>query len=127
MISNVIDYAKWLKCLLYKTEPFSKLSHKDIRKPRMLASQEEKTDPEQMLYGLGWQQKVVHGVSIYIYGATEAAYATQVYWLPEQKYGLVTIANMATPGNAAEETIAWKLIEDKLGVPENKRFDISGQ
>ncbi|KAI4138352.1 MAG: hypothetical protein LQ341_004712 [Variospora aurantia] len=126
VLSNVVDYAKWLKCLLYETEPLSKQSHKNIRKPRMLAYPEEKTGPAEVLHGLGWQQKVVHGILVYMYGATEAAYATQVYWLPEHKYGLMTMANVATPGNAAEETIACKMIEDKLGVPVDERFDISG-
>ncbi|KAL8978063.1 MAG: hypothetical protein Q9177_006502, partial [Variospora cf. flavescens] len=122
VISNVVDYAKWLKCLLYETEPFSKQSHKDIRKPRVLAYSEEQTGPGGVLHGLGWQQKVVHGVLVYMYGATEAVFTG----FPEHKYGLITMTDLATPGNAAEETIAWKMIEDKLGVPEDERFDISG-
>lgn len=125
VISNVVDYAKWVKCLLGKTEPFSKRSHQDIRKPRMLAPQEEKTGPGETSYGLGWQQKMAHGASVYMHGAIEAAYATQIFWLPDHEYGVVTMTN--TPdGSAAEETIAWRLIEDKLGVPEHERFNISG-
>ena len=126
VISNVVDYAKWVKCLLFETEPFSKQSHREIRKPRMLAPREERTGPGETLYGLGWQQKMAHGASVYLHGATEAAYATQVFWLPEHKYGVVTMANVAAPGNAAGETIAWRLIEDMLGILENERFNITG-
>ncbi|KAM4057408.1 beta-lactamase [Hirsutella rhossiliensis] len=125
VISNVVDYAKWIKCLLHESAPFSRQTHADIKTPRMIAAREARSGPGETLYGLGWQRKVAHGAAVYMHGGTEVAYATQVFWLPEQGYGVVAMANVAAPGNAAEETIAWRLMEDKLRVSKEARFNIS--
>lgn len=127
VISNVADYAKWVKCLLHEEEPFSKAFHQDIRTPRMLSPPQKRSGPGQVTYGLAWHQKVAHGTVVYYHGGAELAYGAQVYWLPEHKYGVVTFAN-AVPqaSNSAEEVVVWRLIEDKLRVPEQARFNISG-
>jgi CubicO group peptidase (beta-lactamase class C family) len=124
VITNVVDYAKWIKCLLHESAPFSRQTHADIKTARMIAGQEARSGPGETLYSLGWRHKVAHGATVYMHGATEVAYATEVFWLPEHKYGVVAMANVAAGGNAAEETIAWRLIEDKLGIPEEARFNI---
>lgn len=127
VITNVIDYAKWIKCLLHESAPFSRLTHADIKTARTVATREARSGPGETLDGAGWKQKVAHGATVYMSSGTEVAYATEVFWLPEKRYGVVAMANVAAPGNAAEETIAWRLIEDKLGVPEKARFNISEQ
>lgn len=127
VISNVVDYAKWVKCLLHKTGPFSESVHQDIRRPRMLAPPQKRTGPGQTNYGLAWHEKVAHGAVVLYHGGAEMAYGAQVYWLPEHKYGVIALANTVPEfSTAAEEVIVWRLIEDKLQVPEQDRFNISG-
>jgi CubicO group peptidase (beta-lactamase class C family) len=126
VISTVTDYSKWVRCLLDQTQPFSKDAHKDIRKTRMLMPAEEKTGPGDITYGLAWMKKTYHGEVVYKHGGTELAYSTQVYWLPGRRYGVVVMANTGY-SNSAEDEVVWRLIEDKLGVPEDKRFNLSAK
>jgi len=42
---------------------------------------------------------------------------------PALRYGLVSFANTAVTSGAVEERLIWHLVDDKLGVPENERFD----
>lgn len=127
VITNVVDYAKLVKCLLGESAPFSKETHDDIKTPRIIAPQEVRSGPGETLDGLGWRKKTIHGTDVYMQSGTEVAYATEVFWLPEHQYGVVAMSNVATPGNAAEQIIAWRLIEDKLNVSEEKRLNISKQ
>ena len=127
VISNVVDYAKWLKALIHQTGPFSGSVHEELRKPRMLAPSQERTGPGQMSYGLAWHQKVAHGSVVMFHGGAEMAYGTQLYWLPEHKYGIVTLSNTVPEASClAEEVVVWRLIEDKLGISQQDRFDIDG-
>lgn len=125
VISNVIDYVKWVRCLLYETQPFSKQEHRDLRKPRMLQGAEARSGPGDTSYGLAWQKKVAHGAVLYKHGGTMLAYGTQVFWLPEINYAIIAMGNIAGSANFAEEVILWRLIEDKLRIPQADRFNIS--
>jgi hypothetical protein len=55
------------------------------------------------------------------------AYGAQVYWLPEIRYGVVAFANTALTSNAVQEILAWKLIQDRLKIPENERSDVKSK
>ncbi len=98
LISNVVDYAKWMMCLLHETKPFSKAAHRDIRSTRMLGPQEERSGPGDTVYGLGWHRKISHNAIVYYHGGTVLAYGTEFYWLPEHNFGVITMANAAVPG-----------------------------
>ncbi|KAM5529942.1 penicillin-binding protein [Fusarium oxysporum f. sp. phaseoli] len=123
IFSNVLDYAKWVKCLLHEAPPFSKEVHKDIKTPRILKSIQPNGPYDIKTYGLGWERTHFKGHVIYMHSGGLHAYGAQVYWLPEAKYGVVAFANTATTSNAAEDILAWKLIQDRFGIPENERFD----
>ncbi|KAH7237881.1 beta-lactamase/transpeptidase-like protein [Fusarium solani] len=127
VISNVLDYAKWVKCLLHEAPPFSKEVHKDIKSPRMLESTQPDVPNDIVTYALGWRRTLFKGHVMYIHSGGLHAYGAQVYWLPEIKYGVVAFANTATTSNAAEEVLAWKLIQDRLGIPDNERFDFGAK
>lgn len=126
VISNVKDYAKWVRCLLNKSGPLSEETHRDIRKPRMFASTEdtEEDGMEVTVYGLGWFRSTIHGQAVFHHSGGMHAYGAEVFWLPEVKFGVVAFGNTATSSNWAELDVVYRLIEDKLGIPVAQRIGI---
>ncbi|KAK1251795.1 hypothetical protein MKX07_007274 [Trichoderma sp. CBMAI-0711] len=122
VISNVLDYAKWIQSLIQQTGPLSEEVHKDIRTPRAFWGGFPNKGYDLELYGLGWSRTLYKGHVVYTHSGGMHAYGTEVYWFPEAKYGVVVFGNTATC-HVVEEVVGWKLIDDKLGVPEEDRFD----
>ncbi|EFY88185.1 penicillin-binding protein, putative [Metarhizium acridum CQMa 102] len=78
IVSSVLDYAKWLKCPLRQTRPFSSLAHGEIRTPRVIYEAAPAAGYDVTLYGLGWSRTVFHGQAMYSHnGATGAFGAFQ--------------------------------------------------
>ncbi|PNP40886.1 hypothetical protein TGAM01_v201003 [Trichoderma gamsii] len=121
-LSNVLDYAKWVKSLLHQSGPLSEDVHKDIRSPRTLWDANPAPGYDLMLYGLGWMRTLHKGHVVYTHSGGMHAFASEVYWFPEAMYGVVVFGNTAI-SQPLEETIAWKLIDDKLGIPQKERAD----
>ncbi|KND94311.1 hypothetical protein TOPH_00768 [Tolypocladium ophioglossoides CBS 100239] len=124
IISNVLDYAKWLKCLIHEAEPFSKAVHNDIRTPRSIANSDLGLDTDIALYGLAWMRTLLYGAVTYTHEGSTITYGASVYWLPDLKYGVVAFANGAESSNEAEAVILRKVIGDKLQIPPSEREDI---
>lgn len=125
IVSNVLDYAKWLKCLIYQTKPFSNLTHHDIRKPRSLFTPAPERGMDVLLYGLGWLRTVFHNEIMYVHNGGTLGFSTDVFWLPNVRYAIVVFGNNAGTASAVQTLLTRKLIEDKLDVPLNKRLDMS--
>ncbi|KAF2665346.1 beta-lactamase/transpeptidase-like protein [Microthyrium microscopicum] len=121
--STVLDYAKWVKCLLFETEPFSSEVHKDIKKSRSIVTTAPGGGIEVSLYSLGWQRTLYKGHLLYLHSGGMHAYGSQVYWLPDKKFGVVAFGNTAYTSNAVEDILAYQLMGDKLGIPQADRFD----
>lgn len=124
VISNVKDYAKWVKCLLHESAPFSNKTHADIRTPRMFVSAETDGDMDVSTYGLGWSRNTIHGQTVFQHSGGMHAYGAEVFWLPEIKFGVVAFGNTAVSSNFAELDVVYRLIEDKLNIPTKQRIDI---
>lgn len=125
IVSNVLDYSKWLKCLLHQTGPFSNITHQDIRKPRTIYVSTPSSGYDVELYGLGWGRTVLHGQVLYTHSGGTGAFGTDVYWLPDIKFAIVIFGNTAGTSNAVETLLARKLVEDKLNIPVDERLDLS--
>ena len=124
VISNVLDYAKWVKCLLHQAAPFSESTHKDIQTPRMMVGMPN-GGFDAILYGLGWERTTYNGHVLYTHNGGMHAYGAEVYWFPDAKYGVVAFANTAGTSNAVEQVLAFELIADKLGIPEDNRYNFT--
>ncbi|OAQ96702.1 hypothetical protein LLEC1_01787 [Akanthomyces lecanii] len=124
VISNVKDYAKWVKCLLDESAPFSNKTHADIRTPRMFVSAETEGGMDVSTYGLGWSRNTIHGQTVFQHSGGMHAYGAEVFWLPEIKFGIVAFGNTALSSNFAELDVVYRLIEDKLNIPTKQRIDI---
>lgn len=128
VISTVNDYAKWARCLLDRTGPFSEATHEAIRTPRMLtpAREGDRMGDGDLTYGLAWMKKTYHGEVVFKHGGTEMAYSAQLYWIPRLRYAVVVMANTGL-ANSAEDEVVWRLIEDKLNVPKSQRYDLASR
>lgn len=114
-ISNVIDYTKWIHCLLHRGPEIPAQVHDDLRKMRTM-------DTDETLYGLGWVKTLRYGETMYIHTGGKPCFSSYVMWFPEHKYGLVAMTNTALSSHAAQIALA-KLIEDRFEVPHKKRID----
>lgn len=127
VLSTALDYAKWVRCLIHEAEPLSKEAHRDIKTPRMIGSLHPSNGLDIQLYTLGWDRTLFRGHVVIMHNGGMHAYGSYVYWLPEIKYGVVAFANTAITSNAVEEVLAWRLIQDKLGIAEDERFDFEAR
>ncbi|OAA37616.1 Beta-lactamase/transpeptidase-like protein [Metarhizium rileyi] len=125
IISNVVDYTKWLKCLLHRTEPLSNATHVDIRTPRMIYSPTPAGGYDVTLYGLGWTRTLFHGQIMYSHGGGTGSFGADVVWLPELRYAITAFGNTAGTSNSVETLLVRRLIEDRLAVPADQRIDMS--
>lgn len=122
VITNVLDYAKWARALLNQTEPLSKAVYKDIWEPRTLIPEAAPyTGPQ--AYALGWRTGVYQGVQFYEHSGGMNAFGAELILIPELKYSVVILANTAVTSNYVAQTLAYHLIDERLDVPVEKRFD----
>lgn len=125
IISNVIDYSKWVRCLLSKGAPFSNATHDDIRKSRTIASTNVIGGMDVTLYGLGWERTLFHGEVLYKHNGQGLSFGATVWWLPERQYGVVSFSNTFLTSNFAQEVIIRRLVEDEMAIPATTRFNVS--
>lgn len=127
IISNVLDYAKWIRCLVDEAAPLSKKGHEAIKTPRMVPAGLGKGFDGVMSYSYGWQVGTYKGHRVYTHSGGMEAYGAEVFFFPDLKYGIVTMGNTAITSNYVGRLLTWTLINDKLGIPEKDRYDWPAQ
>lgn len=126
VISNVVDYAKWIKFLLDEAEPFSKDAHKDIQRPGNVARPGPNKFTDIVSYGLAQTRRVYRGNVILGHNGG-CSMGAETYWLPGLKWGFVTMGNTSVSSNLVGMILFHKLLDDKLGIPEEDRLDLRKQ
>jgi CubicO group peptidase (beta-lactamase class C family) len=127
VISNVKDYAKWVRCLINGGGPLSEEVRKDIMTPRSIMSDTPGGGVDVTLYGAGWMRTTFHGRVLYHHSGGMHAYGAEVYWLPDDKFGVVSFGNTATTSNHVQEILIYRLMEEKLGIPAEHRYDLDSE
>lgn len=125
VLSNILDYAKWVQCLANEAQPFSKAVHEDIQTPRMISKASPDMGFDSVLYGLGWERVSYKGYALYKHSGGMHAYGAYAFWMPEIKFGVVAFANTCGTSNAVQIVLAMELINNKLNVPTENRHDFS--
>lgn len=127
VISNVLDYSKWIKALIDLSGPISKIGHKALKTPRTLSFDDPGKSPYigASTYSLGWEINLYKGHQVIQHSGGTDSFGANVLFFPDLKYGIVSFANTAGTSNAVEEILMWHLVDEKLGIPKNERFDWS--
>ncbi|CAK7200115.1 hypothetical protein SEUCBS139899_002805 [Sporothrix eucalyptigena] len=121
VISSVVDYAAYIRCIMRQTEPISKAGHAALRQSRAFFPQIMPQLTKQMTYSLGWMLTTYHKEEVMLHpGGLEGMTATMILF-PERDWGVLVFSNSEGPGR---ETLAWHLIDEMLGVPQEERIDL---
>ncbi|KAF9875984.1 putative penicillin-binding protein [Colletotrichum karsti] len=124
IISNVLDYSRWIQSLIGEQPPLSKAGHKAIKTPRMVSGEVDDVflDVAQS-YALGWLTSSYKGRRLWSHNGGIDGFGAEVIFFPDEGFGVVTLGNTASSSNAAGQILLWHLIDEKLGVAPADRFD----
>lgn len=124
ILSSVSDYAKWVSTILNHGPPFSQSAYTTLLGSHSIVSHNP-VEPFQTptLYGLGWMLQAYHGEVILSHEGSQFGYGASVVLLPQRNFGLVLLGNNMNGVNAAANVLAYHLIDEVLGIPQERRFD----
>ncbi|KAH9208370.1 putative penicillin-binding protein [Leptodontidium sp. 2 PMI_412] len=123
IISNVLDYSKWLHALLHRSSPIPKEAYEALFTPHMLHDSGDVPYTGPVAYALGWETSTYKGYQFFEHSGGVEAFGSHIIFFPELNYGLCAFGNTAVTSNVAELIAIWHLIDNKLGIPEKERFD----
>lgn len=125
IISNVVDYGKWLRMLLAKASPLSEAGYRELFRPRIF---EQSGPPPPWLvteegYALGWTVTNYRSVRMLSHTGGLPGFGAHVAFLPALGWGVVMMGNIGEVSNWAEYTLVHWLVDELLGTPAKERFD----
>ncbi|CAK7271858.1 hypothetical protein SEPCBS119000_004822 [Sporothrix epigloea] len=144
VISSVRDYSRWLRCWIdgpaFTTSntakaaridacagiPFSRAGLDAVLAAKMLTSHTSASPAPfdaPTAYASAWQTSSYKGHRFWGHSGGSNAFGAQVYFFPDDRFGVVLFGNTAVTSNAAELILLWHLADERFGVPRDQRYD----
>lgn len=122
VISNVLDYAKWARAIANNTTPLSKEGFEAVFTPRTLMPIDEPfTGPRS--YALGWRMGVYHGQQFFEHSGGMIGFGAELLIFPDIGFSVVALANTAGTSNCVDQALAFHLVDEKLNLRPEERYD----
>ncbi|KAK8196090.1 hypothetical protein M8818_007242 [Zalaria obscura] len=118
IVSNVMDFTKWIRVLMNEDGPISKASHTAMKYPHSIEEAKSYPFTGPTWYGFGIFGAYYRGHLVYFHNGQIGGYVARMTWIPDLKWGVATMQNAA---NLAQDVLTHKLIDDFLETPENER------
>jgi CubicO group peptidase (beta-lactamase class C family) len=126
MISNVVDYTKWLRCMMDKSSPLSQAAHQTLTEPRIQFSERGNNPfPPPHAYALGWTVDVYRGQRVIWHGGSWTGFGSIMMYLPGLQWGLVMMGNTTGTSNCVQIALVMHLLDELLNTPPDERLDWS--
>jgi CubicO group peptidase (beta-lactamase class C family) len=119
MVSNVLEYTKWLRAMIYQTGPISPEGHAALIQPRtVITDMSDLVAPPapHQLYALGWFIHSYRGEPLYWHSGSWAGFGIMVGFLPSKGFGFAMMSNTVN-GRHAEVEIFLHLLDQISGGP----------
>lgn len=126
VISNALDYAKYLRLMIEGGAPLSSSARQAILGPHMLTSTllAQGFDVGAQYYGLGWDGAVSLGEASFRHGGLIGEFTSIMWIFPRRKFGVVVFQNSA---NDVANLISRRIIYDFFRTPGAERTDFEGR
>lgn len=124
VVSNVLDYAKYLRVMMAEAGPVSKAGHRELKNPRSFHDFHQDMFVGPVTYGLGWMSGVFEGHQVFYHTGTVTPFVTFMVMVPSKSYGLVVMANSYSH---VRELVTYRILYDLFGVEESRRRDFESK
>ncbi|RAK77813.1 beta-lactamase/transpeptidase-like protein [Aspergillus fijiensis CBS 313.89] len=117
IVSNVLDYAKWIRTMIYRGAPISLQGYKELLSPRTIIQDWEDLiiPPGQVhLYALGWFVDNYHGEQIFWHSGSWEGFGIMVGFVPSKRFGFAMMGN-TQKARYAELELYLYLLDQLLG------------
>lgn len=118
IVSNVVDYAKWVKSFIGQNGPLSQEGYAAVTTPHIIMPPLSTRFTGPLCYGFGWWISVYHGEKVLLHPGGLIGSASSMIYLPDKKWGVVGMCNATT--EAILDTTMWYLVDRFLGIPLDK-------
>ncbi|KAJ5757405.1 uncharacterized protein N7511_006099 [Penicillium nucicola] len=126
IISNVLDYTQWLRCMMTQSSLISPAAHATLIEPRIHYKQQATNPfPAPHAYALGWRIDNYRGQRVIWHTGSWTGYGSTMMYLPELQWGLVMMGNTTLTSNYAQMALYMHLLDERLGTPMSERIDYS--
>ncbi|KAL6884494.1 beta-lactamase/transpeptidase-like protein [Trichoderma evansii] len=124
IISNVVDYTKWLQCMIAQSLPLSPVAHTTLTIPRISFSTSGNNPflPPHS-YALGWFIDNYRGQRIVWHSGGWTGFGTTMMFLPDHQWGLVMMGNTTGTSNCVQIALFMEMLDNLFGTPEDERID----
>ncbi|KAH6648082.1 beta-lactamase/transpeptidase-like protein [Truncatella angustata] len=123
-ISNVLDYAKYLRVMLDEEKPMSKAGHRELKTARSFVSGGVAPFVGPITYAFGWMSGVVQGEQIWLHSGQVDGFTTWMLIVPSRQIGITVMTNAASK---ALTLVLYRILYDLLEVREKDRFDFAAK
>jgi CubicO group peptidase (beta-lactamase class C family) len=124
IVSNVLDYVKYLRVMMAEAGPISKAGHRELKSPRSFWDLSGPPYIAQPTYSMGWASGVLQEEKVWFHSGTVSAFMSEMLMIPSREMGIVLMANSVTP---ARELVLYRILYDMLSVDEEKRYDFEAE
>ena len=129
IISNVLDYTKWLRTMMDKAPPISAKGHAALTAARSFQSPTDalplaNTGPTS--YALGWTISTYRGKTVMYHGGADLGFGTLMLYMPWENFGIAMMANTLSTSNMVQQILLYALMDDLLETPSEERIDWKG-
>lgn len=119
IVSDVREYAKWLRALLFKNKPLTDEIYDPLLKPRSIILAPESTYPPgpYHLYALGWWVENYAGEQFYWHSGSWPGFGIMVGFIPSKKFGFAIMGN-SVDARMVGKKLYMHLMDKMLGLVE---------
>ncbi|RAL12497.1 beta-lactamase/transpeptidase-like protein [Aspergillus homomorphus CBS 101889] len=123
IVSNVLDYAKWIRTMIYQGAPISPEGYKELLSPRTIIRDWEDliVPPAPFhLYSLGWFVDNYHGEQLFWHAGSWEGFGIMVGFVPSRQFGFAMMGN-TQKARYAELELYLYLLDRLLGKSDEGR------
>lgn len=124
VVSNVMDYSKYLRVMMTEAGPLSKAGHREVKSPRSFHNMHQDLFVGPVTYGLGWMSGVFEGHQVFYHTGTVTPFVTFMMMVPSKSFGIVVMGNGYSH---ARELVTYRILYDLFGVEGSRRRDFESK
>ncbi|KAI0121106.1 penicillin-binding protein [Xylariales sp. AK1849] len=121
VVSNVLDYAKYLRTMMGEEGPLSKDSHRELKTARSFWDRPGPPYVGPTTYSLGWASGIFQDEQVWFHAGWTGMFLTEMLMVPSKEIGIVVMINSLAQG--AIKSVLYRILYDLFEVEEKKRFD----